>query len=114
MFSITVMVGAQGFTLMYRTQQKAEESARVLRGGDPMIAIEDDFGQSVAINRQHLSGFMVEDLEKSKLAHVERALHIQRTQALAQKTAEADPGLKFSMMNRGPAMVSPMGLNGRG
>jgi len=52
---------------------------------------------------------MLEDMEKSKLAHIERGLHQARTQAKAQQAATQDPVLKSAAMMRGPAMIDPMG-----
>lgn len=117
MFSLTVIVGTNGWGLMFRSKGKAEAAVATLEGGVlavERVSIVDDFGQSLFVNRDNISGWVFEDMEQSKLAHVERALAHARMQGLVQKMAEADPALRTSMMNRGPAIVSPMGFNGRG
>ena len=57
---------------------------------------------------------MIENLDMSQVAHVERSLRQQRMQAKFQKAAESDPEIRAAM--RGPAVLSPMGMpfNGRG
>ncbi len=52
---------------------------------------------------------MFEDLDKAKMANVELFLHQQRTQALATKAAQSDPGLRASSAMAGPRMLDPMG-----
>ena len=43
----------------------------------------DDFGQEAGICPSRISGFLFEDLEQSKHAHIQRALHNTRTDLLA-------------------------------
>lgn len=113
MHAITVIVGQIGWSLMFKEESKAQDAAAKLAARtEPFTVIEDDFGQKLDARTNLIAGYMIEDMEKSKLAHVERALHQQRTQNLAQKTAEADPSLKLSRMMNGPAMISPMGPGG--
>jgi hypothetical protein len=78
------------------------------------INITDDFGQSATFELSNICGRMIEDMDKSKLAHIARSLHQQRTQAEFQKAAEADPAIRSAM--RGPAVLSPVPgmFNGRG
>jgi hypothetical protein len=76
------------------------------------LSITDEFGQRANFTVADIHGFMLEDMEKSKLAHIERGLHQARTQARAQAAAAADPVLKNAAMMQGPPMLSPMG-NGR-
>jgi len=73
------------------------------------VDIVDDFGQRAIIEVQTIHGFMLEDMEQSKLAHIERGLHQARTQARANQMAQGDPVLKNAAMMQGPAMLSPMG-----
>ena len=109
MHAITVLVGQIGWSLLFKDEEKANKVAEVLKKREgPFTAIEDDFGQKLDARTDAICGFMIEDMEQSKLAHVERALHQQRTQNLAQKTAEADPSLRLNRMMNGPAMISPM------
>ena len=117
MYSIAVIVGQTALSLMFRTKEKAEAADNILSGRSSaggQISVEDDFGQKLVVNPQSVAGYLYEDLDLSKLAHVERALHQTRTQNLAQKTAESDPSLRLAS-RMGPAMISPMpGFNGRG
>jgi hypothetical protein len=76
------------------------------------VSVMDEFGQRADIDVKSIHGFMLEDMEQSKLAHIERGLHQARTQARAQQMAGSDPVLKNAAMMQSPAMLSPMG-NGR-
>lgn len=75
MFSLTVIVGTNGWGLMFRSKEKAEAAVATLQadhGG--RITLADEFGQTLDAARANIAGFVFEDMEQSKLAHVERAL----------------------------------------
>lgn len=76
------------------------------------VSLMDDFGQRADVDVASIHGFMLEDMEQSKLAHIERGLHQARTQARAQQQAQADPALRAAAAMQSPAMLTPMG-NGR-
>lgn len=115
MYAITAIVGPMCFQLLFRQEEKAREAQTVLAhnpataiGSTEWIAVVDEFGHEITCERKHLAGYIFEDLEKTKIAHVERALHQQRTQNLAQKTASSDPGLRMNAaINGGSPMLSP-------
>jgi hypothetical protein len=112
MHSITVIIGSLAFALIFKTKESAAKACTTLgeRIGEYLV-IEDDYGQKIDARFDMIAGFIFEDMEKSKLAHVERALHQQRTQNLAQKTAETDPSLRMARNMNGPAIVSPFPRN---
>ena len=64
---------------------------------------------------------MLEDLDQSKFAHIERALHQSRTKVTADKLAEADPTIREAQRRAqgGMPMIQPVpgmpgfGPNGR-
>lgn len=104
--------------LLYRTESDALSAFQ--RAGmhfaptnsPQAIQLNDDFGQSVVIGRGVAGGVMLEDLDQSKLAHIEMSLHEAKTRAKAQKQAQTDPELRTSQMMQGMPVLSPMG-NGR-
>ena len=115
MYALTIFMGPACFQLLYRTEEPARLAKAALHnrpneafGVTTYTEINDDFGHEMTINLRDLSGFILEDMEKTKAAHVDRALHQQRVQMLAQKTAENDPGIRASRMmgNNGP-ILSP-------
>ena len=110
MFCINIALGNTCWRLLYRDEEKAKAAFELTRHRDGAITfIEDDFGQKMYFPLSSLHGSMFEDLDKAKLANVELFLHQQRTQALATKAAQSDPGLRASSLMNGPAMLSPMG-----
>jgi len=123
MYALTVFLGPACFQLLYRKEDKAREAKALLTpngstalGSTEWIQLIDDFGHEMSLERRTLSGFIYEDMEQTKVAHVERALHQQRLQNLAQKTAESDPGLRAQrMMGNGPVLMPfPGGMPNRG
>lgn len=104
------------WALLFQKSETAELTFHELRKAwetkKEFIEIFDDFGQTINLVISSLHGFMLEDMEKSKLAHIERGLHQARTQARAQQMAVADPILKAAALGQGPAILQPMG-NGR-
>lgn len=123
MFSLTIVFGPgpMVWTLMFKTREAAEVAVEIIevakKNGD--IHAEDDFGQKCKINPNELHGYMLEDLEQSRLAHIERALHQARTQAKGTELADADPVLRQARMKAqgGLGMIQPvpggMMTNGR-
>ena len=73
-------------------------------------SIADDFGQNCEINSKQIAGYMLENLDQSKLAHIERALNHERTRIAADKLAEADPTIREARRRQqgGMPMIQPM------
>jgi hypothetical protein len=133
MFSLTIVFGPgpMVWTLIFKTEETANHAAIAARstlqtrGKDTnfspisAVSITDDFGQSVEITPESLHGFMLEDLDQSKFAHIERALHQARTKVTADKLAEADPTIREAQRRAqgGMPMIQPamqgFGPNGR-
>jgi hypothetical protein len=103
MFSLTIVFGPgpMVWTLMFKTEEKlkfvleelAFRSTDGHAGHKEAFCVTDDFGQNCAIRDAQVHGFMSENLEQSKLAHIERALHQARTQAKGAEIADSDPVL---------------------
>jgi hypothetical protein len=110
MYLITIAVAPVAWPLMFQTKEKAEAAFEALHPNTPgyFVSIADDFGQIVRISTQNIGAVMFEDLDQSRNAHIERALHEGRLRANLQTRAKADPVLRHAQMS-GPAMISPMG-----
>jgi predicted CopG family antitoxin len=115
MYLLTIVFGPSPtpWSLLFEKPEAAEDVFFSLQKSKQekrdFIDIVDEFGQRTVIDIASIHGFMLEDMEKSKLAHIERGLHQARTQAKAQQAATQDPVLKSAAMMRGPAMIDPMG-----
>jgi hypothetical protein len=113
MFSITISFGnpATMWTLMWRDKEKAIAAIKQFSTVEDSLIVSDDFGQEAHIKRADIHGVMLEDMELSKLAHIERALHQARVQAQGQQAAENDQVLRAQRARSGPAVLTP-GMNG--
>lgn len=113
MFSLTIVFGPgpTAWQLLFKNGDAAEiaKASLYTKDGINDISIYDDFGHIASVSKNSLHGVMLEDMELSKMAHVELALHQARTQSKAQTMAQADPALRMSQGMNGPAMLSPMG-----
>lgn len=123
MFAITIAFGAQSWRLLYKTQERAEAHfAEFEQPADKTTQFSasthkvfiDDFGQRAVLKMDAVIGAMFENLEESKLGTIEMGLHQQRTQMSFQQRAESDPTIRSAAAMRGPAVLTPMGGNGRG
>ena len=125
MHMLTVVFGPTSTSLafLFRGEDKARtEMACICTAMDDgdvdssdFVNIKDEFGQEATIRTDDIHGAMLEDMEQSKLAHIERGLHNARTQARANQAAQSDPVLKSAMAGMSPvnpAMLSPMGNSG--
>lgn len=117
MFLLTIVFGTSpvpwGF--LFKEEEKAQQAfdhvVLCKQTPDSRIGIEDDFGQKASLDTDKIQGFMLEDMEKSKLANIERGLHQARTQAKAQQQAQQDPVLRAAQLGAAsPAVLSPMGM----
>jgi hypothetical protein len=124
MFSLTIVFGPGPtvWTLMFKTEEAAEDAALAVhstlqaRGKDTnfspisAVSLNDDFGHSAEVTTESLHGFMLENLEQSKLAHIERELHLIRTQLKTKEIADADPQIRQARRNQqgGMPMLQPM------
>lgn len=104
------------WTLLYKEQEKATAQWDHYVGCDSSmpVGLNDDFGQALLVKPADVAGAMLEDLDQSMLAHVEKGLHNARTQAKAETIAMNDPVLKTAAMakQRGPGIFAPMGNGG--
>lgn len=113
MFCLNIALGSVVWRLLYKNEEKAIAAANELgitweRNDNSMLALNDEFGQTIRLRTNSISGVMTENLDQSKMGHVELALHQARTQALATKSAQADPALRANALMNGPAMLTPM------
>jgi hypothetical protein len=111
MFSLTIVFGPGPmiWTLMFRERDRAMEivTKHTSNKNVEVLAGVDDFGQEFCVKESQLHGFMLEDLEQSKLAHIERALHQARTKVKADEFARADPVLRSAAVQQGGAILQP-------
>lgn len=114
MHLLTIVFGpsATSWALLFKSPEAADRAVIDLEKPDSsVVTIIDDFGQRATLKAESIHGFMLEDMEQSKLAQIERGLHFERTKARANQMAQSDPVLKNAAMMQGPAMLSPMGGN---
>ena len=113
MFSLTIALrdNPNVWTLLYQKEETARASFRILTAGQ-FFEITDDFGQTAFLPTNSHCAALLEDLDKSALAHIERALHNARTNHKANSRAQSDPMLRSANVSRGPDVLQPM-VNGR-
>lgn len=122
MFSITVALANTQivWTLLYKTKAVADSAWRGLLELHSNLkqdaGVCDEFGQMVMLPVGAIAGVLFEDLDQSKMAHIERAMHTERVKIQAQNAAQSDPIIKNAMRTaqRGPAIFDPTMQNGGG
>lgn len=117
MHKLTIVFGPTGTTwpLLFRTKETADAAwTAAISTSDEHFSITDDFQQKITIRLDAICGIMIEDLEVSKLAHVEHQLYVWRVGAAAQQQAVGDPILRTAAQRQGPAVITPQGVNGFG
>jgi hypothetical protein len=118
MHCLTINFGPSGmfWTFLYRDEKAGQAMHdRLINalgfGADNFLhGISDDFGQSGSFRSSEIHGVLFEDLDQSKLAHVEKGLHNARTQNDYVKRVQSDPSAR--PMSQGPGVLAPMGGNG--
>jgi hypothetical protein len=77
-----------------------------------VIDLADEYGQRAVLEVPEIHGFMLEDMNRSQVANVERQMHHERFIAKVKQQASADPAIRAAHAGQGPAILQPMG-NGR-
>lgn len=102
MFALTVVFGpAGGWEFMFKTKEAADSAYEALQSPENVVSVSDDFGQSATFNAASIHGVMIQDMNASGQATVERSLHQARLQNQAQRQAAQDPTLT------GPRIATP-------
>jgi hypothetical protein len=119
MYSLSVIAGAAVWAFLYNTEEAANAAVDALSANGALVAgsvsFKDDYGQAATLKCVSIGGWLLENLDDTKLAHIKRALHHHRIQIEATKAANADPGLRMGGGGNivSPHMLSPFGPNGR-
>lgn len=110
MFCVNIALGNTVWRLLFKNEEPAQKSFAQLEHckltKEPCCRVEDDYGQ-VFSGGDNITALLYENLEKAKLANVELFLHQQRVQNMAQKAAQADPGLRANSAMNGPSVLTP-------
>lgn len=118
MHSLTVVFGpsATNWRLLFKSAEAAQAQMHYLSidtgGVVGRITLVDDFGQKACLDTRSIHGWMLENMDESKIGAVEYHLHETRLRATIQQRVESDPTIRAAAMSRGPAILNPMG-NGR-
>jgi hypothetical protein len=128
MYAITICFGHGAvWALMFKDGQRAIEAfdrykitsdniRAIGTHNDDLFEAADDFGQTIRISCRAVTGMMLEDMEHSKLAYIERGLHQARTQTKANEIANNDPVLREARRQQQSPILQPgmfPGPNGR-
>jgi hypothetical protein len=107
MFSISIAMGRGTpvvWALLYRTKEKALEASLKLHESQGEISLNDEFGQTIHVVKANVVGILTEDLEQSRVAHLERAIHEQKIRAAVGTRMRSDPAFR-DITPAGPAVL---------
>lgn len=109
MHSLSVIIGPAIWVLAFKTEEKAREIHTYIADhagdADTRLVVTDDFGQTMTLRCASVHGLLLEDLDVSKEAVIERMIHNAKVQAEAQAKASRDSSLRHAA--HGPAVLSP-------
>lgn len=107
MYVLSVVFGSASVGFMFKTKEAAEKCMFTVV--ENTFTIVDDFGSSATIKSDSMHGWVLEDLDQSKVARAEQMVHQNRCTNLAAKIATSDPSLRTM---GSPAVITPHGMNG--
>jgi hypothetical protein len=116
MYSLTICFGpaATSWAFLFKERKEAEDHASSFylledpaNPPKPNIWITDDFGQSAFVAIHSIHGVVIEDLDLTEQARIERSMVDARAQTKFNVRAKSDPTIQAAM--RGPSVISPMG-----
>jgi hypothetical protein len=121
MYSLTICFGptATSWAFLFKERKEAEDHAssfylRETSSNPPkhdIVWITDDFGQAGFVNINSIHGVIIEDLDLTEQARIERSMVDARAQTKFNARAQDDPTIKAAIakQQRGPSVITPMG-----
>ncbi len=112
MYSLTIHFGpnAMVWAFLFKEKKKAESefaAADTALCAGEFFRVEDDFGQIGVFGVGQAAGIMLEDLDQSEEARIQRSLLNARGEVKARQRASTDPVLRQAAA--GPAVITPFG-----
>jgi len=112
MHRLTIVFGNAGINWAFMFRQKETADACIQAHRSSPVGnwtITDDFGQYAEIKATEIQGYMLDDMNLSRMAAVETGLHQARVQAKAQEMAKSDPILRVAMRmsSNSPGVLTP-------
>ena len=110
MFSLQVIIGPGiAWNFLFKNKEVAEDAINGMVNDADLITIKDEFGTEGLFKRSEFHGCLLEDMELTKSAHLERIIHEQRLRAKAQQFIQNDPQLRsMQQSNSGIPVQMPM------
>ena len=99
MYSLSIAVAglATPWRLVFKTEPSARAAEKLLGVCPGLVTLHDDFGQSITL--RDYTGYLLEDLETSRVAAIWLLLYNHQIQMDAQK--------KAAQSQNGPAVLTP-------
>ena len=112
-----VILGFKGADTLQKALERYENLNSMAMGGGNLrrCVFTDDFGQRLELSGSPLA-FLVQNLQEVAEIDIERGLYQAVAQAKMQERARSNPTIVAAQRaaQGGPAVLSPMGANGRG
>ena len=105
MYAVTVAFNNLSWRFLFRSKDAAEKFRQFSDYPTQDLIIDDDFGQHAEIRAGAIAGIQIEDMEQSRLVHVEQMLWQHRIQRTAQDRVKREPGLATAI-----PMLDPMAM----
>jgi hypothetical protein len=116
MHSLTIVFGTSTpvmWTLLFQEEGNAKVAFKAILDakniGHDRIELADDFSQKVAIETAAINGFMIEDMDKSQLGQLEKAMHDRRGAVKMEQLVNSDPSLRQTVRQPTMPILQPMG-----
>jgi hypothetical protein len=111
MFSLSIIVGPTCWLMMFKKREKLDSAIEHIKNaksaGTGTIRLTDDYGHTAEIDVVQVYGFLTEDMNESKFAHRDRAIHEAHVRIDIQHAMQTDPKLRTAQMAQGPPILSP-------
>lgn len=115
MFSLTIHFGpnAMVWALLFKEEAKAVSALRIANIAiceGSFFRLEDDFGQITIFGAGNATGVMLEDLEQTEAARIQRSLAEERCKVKLMEAAKTDPVIGAAIRRQqGAPVLTPMG-----
>lgn len=109
MFSLSIIVGSTSLALLFADKDKAYAADNTISAAaqGQTFTIDDEFGHKLTLTRSNIHAWLLEDMNRSALAHQERTLHEAKIRANIQKAAQSNPGLREAFRPPSTPMLVP-------
>ena len=110
MYSLTICFGPAGTTWVFLFKDRTAATSATIPVVNDALFVKDDFGQEAKFEESDVHGWVIEDLDQTESARIQRSLAEERIKVKLMDAAKSDPVIGAALRRQqGAPVLTPMG-----